>query len=328
MTTNLIKPLPSWKNIARAMTLIDPTFLRSPIARHPTLDDKLGCRIISKVESINPIRSFKGRGTSLYVTSRRDELAAKVRLVSASAGNFGQGLAYAARTEDLPLTVFAPTTANPAKVAAMRGLGAEVILEGEDFDLAKQNAIEYAGEMGGDLVIDGDEPLIAEGAGTIAYELTEQCADDPLDAVLIPLGNGAIATGMGAWLKQRWPSTSVVAVCAQGAPAMAQSWAASAHIETKTVNTIADGIAIRVPVDYALRSMKETVDEVVTVTDDRIIEAMRLVRECLGLIIEPAGAVGIAAILSDPVRWSHTSIGTVLCGSNIDSARAKKWLSD
>ena len=323
-TTELIKALPLWENIAQASKRIDSAFLNSPIIRHQTLDDALGCRMVSKVETINPIRSFKGRGASLFVALLGSNNLSP--LVAASVGNFGQGLAYAAGSQGRPLTIFAAISANPLKVSAMRDLGATVILQGTDFDEAKELAREFARSTEAMMVIDGDEPSIAEGAGTIAYELTHQYVGPPLDAVLVPVGGGALVTGIGTWLKHVWPTTQVIAVAASGAPAMARSWEASARVATESVDTIADGIAVRVPDEYALRSMAATVDDVITVDDSHIIESMRLIHQTLGLVTEPAGAVGIAAVLADKERWSNKAIGTVLCGSNIDSTHMDDWL--
>ena len=155
----------SLERIEEAARSIDPVFLDSPQYEAEVLGDELGLRLVCKVEMANPIRSFKGRGTD-YLLHRLGGEAE--RLVCASAGNFGQGLAYAARKRNVPLTVFASENANPAKVESMRRFGAEVRLEGEDFDEAKAAARALAGSEGWRFVEDGREAEIAEGAGTIA----------------------------------------------------------------------------------------------------------------------------------------------------------------
>lgn len=306
------------------MRIVPPVFLNSPLATSEPLNEVLGCRLAAKVETLNPIRSFKGRGTSFFVQTALPDSAAEI--VTASAGNFGQGLAHAAAAAGRPLTVYAATTANPDKVEAMRRLGATVVLEGDDFDAAKSAATLFAAETGAYLVIDGNEPAIAEGAGTIGLEMLRQWTGEPLDSVLLPLGNGALATGVGAWFKHASPQTRVVAVAVNGAPSMALSWRAQKVIETTTVDTIADGLAVRVPVPYALDTMDGTVDAVTEVDDGDLIAAMRLVHRHLGMVVEPAGVAGIAAILADPDKWAGRAVGTVLCGANIDQARAPEWL--
>ncbi len=202
---------PSAARIADACASIDPVFTGTPIVRQEAAEAILGCRLVAKVETLNPIRSFKGRGTSWFVHG----VATHERLVTASAGNFGQGLAYAARARGMKVVVFAATTANPLKIEAMRRLGADVRLEGHDFDAAKAAARRYADGEGARLVVDGDDPAIAEGAGTIAAELTRAGAAPEI--ILVPLGNGALATGVGAWMKAESPRTRVVAVVAEKA---------------------------------------------------------------------------------------------------------------
>jgi threonine dehydratase len=314
---------PAWQEIERAATLIDAVFTGSPVAAHAELDAALGCHLTVKVETLNPIRSFKGRGASWFIQT--EGLEDDRPLVAASAGNFGQGLAYAATRAGRSLKIFAATTANPGKITAMRRLGADLTLEGADFDAAKAAALEWAQRTGARLVIDGNEPTIAEGAGTIALELTQHQAT-PADAMLIPLGNGALATGVGTWLKHAWPDTEVIAVAASGAPSMALSFQQGAEVSTPTVDTIADGMAVRVPEAYALETMIGTVDDVTLVDDEHIVTAMQLVHRHLGLVVEPAGAGGIAALLQDPARWANKNVVSILCGANIDHDRASGWL--
>jgi threonine dehydratase len=200
----------------------------------------------------------------------------------------------------------------------MAALGANLILSGSDFDEAKVAAADYAARTGALLVVDGAEPFIAEGGGTIGYELVRDHGSDPLDVLLVPLGNGAQIAGIGTWVKSVWPSTQVVGVAAAGAPAMALSWRSGRVIEGGHIMTIADGLAVRVPIPYALAVMRDCVDDVITVTDDEISAAMYLVYRHFGLVTEPAGAAGIAAVLADPERYAGGSVGTVLCGANVE----------
>jgi len=316
---------PTPAGIEAAALGIDPVFTGTPLVTQAALDEQLGVRLLVKVESLGPLRSFKGRGTDWYVQGLGSRLEPGAELVTASAGNFGQGIARAARGRGLRATVFAARTANPAKVAAMRALGATVRLVGQDFDQAKDAAAAHAQASGAVMVVDGHEPTIAEGAGTIGLEI-ERATPGPVDVVLLPLGNGALAGGVGTWFRQASPTTEVVAVGASGAPAMARSWRAGEPVRTESVDTIADGLAVRVPVPYALDVMRPAVDDVVEVDDRRLIEAMRLLHDHLGLVAEPAGAAGVAAILAAPERYAGRLVATVLCGSNIDVARARSFL--
>ncbi|MCD6071710.1 MAG: threonine dehydratase [Microvirga sp.] len=319
MNTSPLSPA----RIAEARLLIDPVFLDSALQNSPDLDRHLGMSVWLKDETDNPIRSFKGRGTSLFV---KRELSETTTLVAASAGNFGQGLAYAATRSGHRVIVFAAETASSVKIEAMRRLGAEVILYGQDLDAAKAEARACAVERGFRFVEDGAEPAIAEGAGTIALEITE--AVPALDAVFIPLGNGALATGMGCWLKHHWPQTRIVAVAAEGAPCMAHSFAAGQPLETPAVDTIADGIAVRVPVPFAVTAMRDTVDEVALVSDAAILEAMTLVRRHLGRVAEPAGAAGLAGLLARRQSYAGARVAPVLCGGNLTPEQIAAWLQD
>jgi threonine dehydratase len=295
---------------------IDPVFLNSALLTTETL----GLSLAAKDETDNPIRSFKGRGTGYFLAEGADDGRP---LVTASAGNFGQGLAYNAARQGRSLTVFASVNANPLKIAAMRGFGAEVVLAGEDFDAAKDAARGFAAERGLPFVEDGASPAIAEGAGTIAAEMTE--AIGAIDAVFIPLGNGALAAGMGCWFKGRAPKTRVVAVCATGAPCMALSWRARTAITTDEANTIADGIAVRVPVPAAVDWLAQTIDDVVLVDDAQIVAAMRFARDTWQRLIEPAGAAGLAAVLAQAESLGGQCVATPLCGGNLTDQQIGAW---
>jgi threonine dehydratase len=300
---------------------IDPVFLETPLLRGTSLDALLGCELLLKVESLNPIRSFKGRGTELFAAT---EPVPGVQLVCASAGNFGQGLARAARRRGFACTVFAAETASPLKIAAMRRLGAVVELVGADFDAAKVAARQHAAATGARFVEDGAEPAIAEGAGTIGLELA--AAVPGLETVVVPLGNGALLAGIGAAFRHAAPHARIVAGVAAGAPAMQRSLEAGRPVETERADTIADGIAVRVPVPEALAMLDGRCDAVVAVSEADIIRAMAVAIDHLGLVIEPAGAAGLAAILADPAAFAGRRVATVLAGGNVTREQLAGWL--
>ena len=300
----------SLEAIERAARDIDPVFRNTPQFEADALGRRLGARLVLKVETVNPIRSFKGRGTDFYV---RGVASGQSKLVTASAGNFGQGLAFAARARGIALDVYAAESANPRKVARMRELGATVRLAGRDFDDAKAHAREHARREGATFVEDGREPAITEGAGSIAVEL---CAwPEPIATVLIPVGNGALLGGMGTWIRHVSPATRIIGVCAAGAPAMRDSLRAGRAIESASVNTMADGIAVRVPVPEALDYLPPVIDDVVLVSEVSLGQAMSIVEAETGLIAEAAGAAGIAALIEHPELRSGL-VATPLCGSN------------
>ena len=308
--------------IREAAEVIDPAFKDSPQFLAESLSQRLGVNIVVKVECVNPIRSFKGRGTDYLMHRIGNRTEA---LVCASAGNFGQGMAHAARKRGRQLTVFAAVTANPLKISRMRALGADVMLAGSDFDSAKAAAKEHAQATGALYVEDGLLPEIAEGAGTIALELDRM--DERLDTIFVPLGNGSLINGIGTWFKHFSPATTVIGVCADAAPSMELSWRAGKPVSTESVATIADGISVRVPVPEALAAMRTTVDEVMLVSDEEIVDAMRMLFIETGLAVEPAGAAGLAAIASRRNELEGRRVATPLCGGNLTQDQIRRWLT-
>src|SRR5437879_2707842 len=216
--------------IQETATVIDPVFRDTPQFVCEPLSERLGVTTVLKVETINPIRSFKGRGTD-YLLHRLGPHPDG--LVCASAGNFGQGMAYAARKRGVRMTVFAALSANPLKVDRMRALGAEVILEGQDFDDAKAGALRHAKKTGAFYVEDGLLGPIAEGAATMASELGRM--NQFIDACIVPFGNGSLINGIGMWLRRHSPETRVIAVCPSGAASLLMSWRDSMPVRTASL---------------------------------------------------------------------------------------------
>ena len=312
----------SLAHIEQAMQIIDPVFLHTPQYRAESLGAVLGCQLVVKIETLNPIRSFKGRGASYFLA----QISAGTTLICASAGNFGQAMAYACRAKAVHLIVYASMNANPLKIERMQALGAEVRLHGEDFDSAKAEAKRVASTTGVHMVEDSLDVATGEGAGTMGYELVQ--SPEPLDSVLVALGNGAMLTGVGRWLKAHTPATRVIGVAASGAPAMVESWRSRQIIEHPTMNTIADGIGVRIPIPEAVRDMDGTVDDTILVADTSIIAAMKLLHQHLGLVVEPSGAVGIAALLENGEKFHGQTVATIVCGGNLTPQQITQWLSE
>jgi threonine dehydratase len=311
----------SLERIEEAYASIPAIFRDSPQFVDEGLSRHLGFRVLCKVECVNPIRSFKGRGAwSLLARAGRSSEP----LVAASAGNFGQGLAYAARECGQRLVIFAATTADPAKVAKMRALEAEVRLAGTDFDAAKEEARRFAEQRGLGFIEDGREPAIAEGAGTIALELCRW--PEPIDAVIVPVGNGALIGGIGRWMRAHAPGCRVIGACAEGAPAMALSWRSGRLCTTDRAETAADTIAVRIPVPEALREMRATVDEMVLIGEDRLRDAVRLLHRELGLVVEPSGAASVAVAIQEASRYRDRLVAVVISGGNLAPSLMRDWL--
>ncbi|MFN8581665.1 MAG: pyridoxal-phosphate dependent enzyme [Gemmatimonadaceae bacterium] len=302
--------------------MIDPVFLRTPSFLSSPLTDACGARITIKDETKNPIRSFKGRGADFFVAELADPPA---KLVCASAGNFGQGLAYAATRRGIACEVFAARTANPLKVQRMRDLGAVVKLAGDDFDAAKDAGRGYAAAAGIPFVEDGRDVAISEGAGTLGVEILH--VDEVPDTVVVPLGNGALLGGIATYVGHAAPATRVLGVCAIGASAMEQSWRKHMKITTPDARTIADGIAVRVPIQEALDDLNGVIDDVLLVSDDEILRAMHFMYRHHEQMLEPAGAVGVAALLARPRDFQGRAVTTILCGANVTPEQMRRWFA-
>jgi threonine dehydratase len=295
----------SLTRIEAAVDEIDPVFRDTPQFVSDPLSERFEREVLVKVETLNPIGSFKGRGTWLLAR----ELDPSHTWVCATAGNFGQGLAYAARNGGASVHIFVGPDAPEGKVERMRALGAEVEVAQDSESAARDYA---AADESRYLVVDGLEPAIAEGAGTIGVELA---ARHPIDTAVIQLGDGALITGVARWLKSRWPETRVVGVCASGAPAMAKSFAARRPISVAGEGTIAGALAITDPVPESLERILELVDEVVLVEDDDLRAAMALVAESMGVLVEPAGAAGVAALARHPQSLAGERAAVLLTGA-------------
>lgn len=301
-----------------AATRIDPLYLDTPLVSTATLDAALGCALLAKIETDNPIGSFKGRGADWFVATA---LRPGEAVVCASAGNFGQGLARACLAHGHACTVFVAQRANPLKVDALRGFGADVRVAGDDFDAAKEAARRHAAAVGQRLVEDGNEAELAEGAGTLGLELASGQA---FDAITVPLGNGALLAGVGSALRALTPAVEIVAVVACNAPAMKRSLEAGRALETPGADTIADGIAVRVPIARTLALLRRCCDQVVAVSEQHLLDAMTLLHRHLGRVVEPAGAAGLAALLAEPRRYAGRRVATIVSGANIaTSLRAR-----
>lgn len=310
----------SLERIENASAAIDPVFLNTPQFECESLSAELGSCIVIKVETVNPIRSFKGRGACLYMST----VAEGSEVICASAGNFGQAMAYAASERGVRVTVYAAQNASPLKLDRMKALGANVVLSGHDFDAARSMARTAAAERGARLVVDSLDIETIEGAGTIGLELLN--LPTPLDVLLVALGNGAMFNGIAHVMKTHSPDTRVIAVGAQGASAMVDSWRAGRVIEHASVTTIADGIATRSPIPEALQDMHGLVDDAMLVSDNAMIQGMKLLHRHAGLVAEPSAAVGVAAILENPHSFRNQRIGIIVCGGNLTDEQMKIWL--
>jgi len=311
------------KRIEAAVGKIAPVFLNSPQYVCESLGRALGCRVVLKVETINPIRCFKGRGVET-VLSDLVSASGPQKLVCASAGNLGQALAYSGRLRDCPVTVAASSKASPAKIERMRALGADVILVDGAIEDALAAAADFSERSGAFLIEDSKNIGTCEGAGTIGLELAAVFPSP--DAVLISLGAGAMATGVGHAMRRRLPSIEVLTVQPAQAPAMTLSFRAGHVVDAGPPDTIADGVAGRYVLPEVLDDLNEVATGAFLVSEESIRQGMRLLYRCSGLIAEPAAALGVAAMLENRDRFAGMTVATILCGGNISTTDFEKWV--
>jgi threonine dehydratase len=306
--------------IHAARRVIDPLFLGTPMYRCEALGRELGCTVSIKLETANPVRSFKARGTELVASLLAEQ--GRTDVVCASAGNLGQALGWSGRRRGLNVTVVATRRAPVAKLDRIRALGAELELVDGDFEMARERAVDIARQRGIRLVEDSLDVETCEGAATIGLEL----AGESFDAVLIALGGGAMATGVGYVLKTLAPGAEVICVQPQGAPAMTRSWHERRVVTTESTDTIADGVAGRFPIPEVLADLLTVADDAVLVEESSIMAGMRMLLEHTGLVVEPSAALGVAAVLEDRDRFAGRHVVTVICGSNVDLDAYRRWV--
>jgi threonine dehydratase len=293
------------ERIQAALEWIDPIFRDTPQFVDQELAAALEREVVVKVETMNPIGSFKARGASVLAR----QLDPSRTWVCSTAGNFGQALAYLARQRRASVHVFVSPRVPTYKVARMRALGANV----ERHDDPEAAAYDHtAGSDERILVVDGREPAMAEGAGTIGVELASA---GPLDTVIVQVGDGALISGVACWLKSVAPQARIVGVCASGAPAMARSFAAGHAVPVDGEGTIATAIAVTDPVPESVARVTALVDEIVLVDDDDLRAAMAVIGESLGLVVEPAGAAGVAALLRHGRTVEGERMAVILTGA-------------
>ncbi|MEV0175428.1 pyridoxal-phosphate dependent enzyme [Streptomyces sp. NPDC050803] len=308
--------------IRAARRVIDPVFLDTPLYRCEALEPGLGCAVSIKLETANPVRSFKARGTEVVASLLAGHGPRAV--VCASAGNLGQALAWSGRGRGLDVTVVASRHATVAKLDRIRALDARLELVDGDHELARERAAAIARHNGIRLLEDSLDIETCEGAATIGLELVDTTPS--FDTVLIALGGGALATGVGHVVKALAPDVEVICVQPVGAPALTHSWQQRRVVTTDSTNTIADGVAGRYPIPAVLDDLLLVADDAVLVQEASIIAGMRMLLNHAGLVVEPSAALGIAALLENRDRFAGRHVVTIVCGSNVDVDAYHRWV--
>ncbi len=315
--------------VQAARRVIDPVFLDTPLYRCEALEPGLGCAVSVKLETANPVRSFKGRGTEVVASllaggGPGGPGGGSRAVVCASAGNLGQALAWSGRGRGLDVTVVASRHATVAKLDRIRALGARLELVDGDYEMARERAVTIARDQGIRLVEDSLDIETCEGAATIGLELVDDLSS--FDAVLIALGGGALATGVGHVVKALAPGTEVICVQPLGAPAMTLSWRARRVVTTDSADTIADGVAGRCPIPEVLADLLLVADDAVLVREASIVAGMRMLLDHAGLVVEPSAALGVAAVIEDRDRFAGRHVVTIVCGGNVDPDAYRRWV--
>ncbi len=302
--------------IVQAKRRVSKIVNNTPFAYAPSLSKECGTNIYLKKENLQITGAYKIRGAYNKIASL-DDKDRKKGVIAASAGNHAQGVAYSAKEFGIKAVIVMPEATPLLKVTGTKDLGAEVILHGNNYDEAYSYALEYAKEHNLTFIHPFDDDKVIAGQGTVALEMLDEVND--LDVVVVPIGGGGLISGVGSAIKQLDPKIRVIGVTASGAPAMYESFKAKKAINSKSVRTIADGIAVRDVSENNLAHILECVDEIVQVDDEEVANAILYLLERQKLIVEGGGAASVAAIMHEKFKYDeNTKIGAILSGGNID----------
>ena len=305
---------PTYDEIVKANSLRGNEIKKTPLIYSSTFSDLTNSEIYLKAEFRQKTGSFKIRG-AYYKIKLLSEEEKKYGVVAASAGNHAQGVALASSLENISCTIVMPKNASPAKVAATRGYGANVILEGINYDESYSKAKEIAKETGATIIQAFDDPQIIAAQGVIGLEILEDLPD--VDEIYLPIGGGGLAAGTVIAIKEKNPNIKVIGVQSKSFPSMYESVKQNVRTLTGGDRTIADGISVKMPGEITFEIIKNLIDEIVLVDDEEITKAMFLLMERMKFVVEPAGAVGLAYLISKKPSPGKKVV-VVLAGGNVD----------
>ena len=309
---------PTLQNVYEARRRIAPYVVRTPLHRYLSLDELLRAEIYVKHENHQRLGAFKVRGGVNLLSQMSDEEKSR-GVITASTGNHGQSIAYAARAFGVAATIVAPEGSNPDKVAAMRALGAEVPLVGADFDEAREWCEERARTKGHRYVHSANEPLLIAGVGTYALEILEALPE--VEVLIVPVGAGSGICGAGLVAKTINPRIHLVGVQARNAPAVYESYLAREMCSQPSAATFADGLATRVPFEFPMGMIWKFVDEMILVSEEEMCEAIRLLVAETRTIAEGAGAAATAAAMKMDLQGRK--VAAVVSGRNLTAENLK-----
>jgi threonine dehydratase len=302
-------------DVWQAYKFLKPIMHHTPLTPSRTMSEMTGADIYLKAEHMQRGGSFKARGAA-YKISRLSKEQRSAGVIAASAGNHAQGVAIAAAEHKIPCTIVMPEIAPLAKVTATQGYGANVVLYGATYDDAYQRCLELQQTSGATFVHAFDDPDIIAGQGTLGLEMLNDLTD--ADAIVVPIGGGGLISGIAIAARALKPDITIIGVQAEGAPGCYASLEAGEIKTSASIMTIADGIATKRPGDLTFSIIQRLVDEVVLVNDEAIINAVLLLMERCKMLVEGAGAAGLAALLSGAAQLKGKKVLVPLTGGNID----------
>ncbi|HYH50688.1 MAG TPA: threonine/serine dehydratase [Acidimicrobiia bacterium] len=314
--------IPTFSHVLSAAAVIRPYLAPTPLMRHPLLEHAVGGEIWIKHENHQPTGAFKVRG-GVNLMSRLDDAERARGVISASTGNHGQSIAWAAQRFGVRAVICVPKGANPLKVAAIKAWGGEVVEYGRDFDDARTHCEELAAQHGYRYVHSGDEPLLIAGVATETLEIVQQQPD--VDVIVVPVGGGSGAAGACIVARSLGRPVEVIGVQSEAAPAAFRSWQARRLVEDR-MDTAAEGLATRTAFDLPQRILWNHLDDFVLVGEDDLDRATLLMLETTRNLVEPAGAAAVAAVLRHPARFNDKRVVAVCSGGNIAPGQLRALL--
>jgi len=305
---------PSYDEILKANSMRGDEIKKTPLIHSPVFSEITGSQVYLKAEFRQRTGSFKIRGAYYKIKSLSDE-EKKHGVVAASAGNHAQGMAFASSLEKISCTIVMPKNASPAKVAATRGYGANVVLEGVNYDESFAKAKEISKETGATLIHAFDDPQIIAAQGVIGLEILDDLPD--VDEIYLPIGGGGLAAGILIAIKEKNSNIKVIGVQSSSFPSMYESVKQGSLTASGGERTIADGISVKIPGQLTFNIIKELIDEIVLVDDVEITKAMFLLMERMKFVVEPAGAASLAYLISKKPAPGKKVVA-ILAGGNVD----------
>ena len=305
---------PTYDEVIKANEMRGDEIKKTPLIHSPIFSELTKSEVYLKAEFRQKTGSFKIRG-AYYKIKSLSENEKKQGVVAASAGNHAQGVAFASSLEGIPCTIVMPKNASPAKVSATKGYGANVILEGVNYDESSAKAKQIATETGATMIHAFDDPQIIAAQGVVGLEILDELPD--VEEIYLPIGGGGLAAGTLIAIKEKNPNIKIIGVQSSSFPSMYESLKKGSLTASGGQRTIADGVSVKIPGQLTFSIIKELIDDIVLVDDNEITKAMFLLMERMKFVVEPAGAISLAYLISKRPSPGKKVVA-ILAGGNVD----------